>query len=206
MVSPTSLGTRSISSPRRTALPGLRLPAAVSASIAWTGSDVLLVENPDAGHDLGFRLHLGDASWRPIAPAPFDGIFAGRGVWTGRELLIPASFVKVDPAGHVSDRLFAYDPTADAWRASSLPPTGMRSLEGVWTGLYLVFYSGIQPGVAYEPATDGWLELPATLAGPHEAGYTLWAGDRIVAWGGGEGESFLRPADGLQFVPGDTPR
>lgn len=188
-----------------TTLPGLHLPAAVSASITWTGSDVLFVENPDAGHDLGFRLQLGDASWRPTAPAPFDGIFAAQGIWTGAELLVPASFVKVDPAGDVSDRLFGYDPAADVWRASSLPPTGMRSLEGVWTGRYVVFYSGIQPAVAYEATSDRWLELPATVAGQHEAGYTLWAGDRIVAWGGGEGESFLRPADGLQFVPEDTP-
>ncbi|MBI3748904.1 MAG: hypothetical protein HY262_08675 [Chloroflexi bacterium] len=40
------------------------------------------------------------------------------------------------------------------------------------------------------PAGDG--ASPAESSGP-------------AAWGGREGESFLRPADGLQFVPDDTP-
>lgn len=79
-------------------------------------------------------------------------------------------------------------------------PSGLRSLQAVWTGRHLVFYSGIQPAVAYEPAVDRWLELPPTAASQHAFAYTLWAGDRIVAWGGSEGESLLRPDDGLQFV------
>jgi N-acetylneuraminic acid mutarotase len=183
-----------------TVLPGLRLPASVSGSIAWTGSEVLFVANPDAGPAVGYRLRLGEQAWRPIAAAPFGGLSAGTGIWTGGELVIPVAFVEVDPAGNVSDRLFAYDPATDRWRASSLPPTGARGLSAVWTGRELVFYSGLQPAAGYAPAVDRWLELPPA-PGAHGFGYSLWAGDRLITWGGGEGESFLRPSDGAEFVP-----
>jgi N-acetylneuraminic acid mutarotase len=182
-------------------LPKLEMPASHTVIATWTGQDLLVVANPNQGRSAGFALHPG-SQWTSLPEPPFDGLNTGGvGVWTGTELLVPTSGARVAGEDRTWDQVFAYDPARERWRTSAPPPAGLRTLEPTWTGTFALFFSGAASADAYDPTRDLWFNLPPTGDRYREFAAGVWAGDRFVAWGGGEGESFLQPPDGIAFVP-----
>ncbi len=182
-------------------LPSSELPASWSVSAAWTGQELLLVANPNQGLSAGFRFRPGENAWSAIAAPPFAGLSTGAGVWTGSELLVP-SITKLPGEAREQGLVFAYDPESDRWRTASPPLGGLSSFEPVWTGRYAVFFAGRAPAAAYDPVGDRWFAVAPAEPPLREFASGIWADDRFIAWGGSEGESFLRPADGAVFLPG----
>lgn len=184
-----------------TSRPELEMPASHSLVAAWTGQDLLVVANPNQGRSAGFSLHPGEG-WKRIPDPPFDGLNTGAaGAWTGTELLVSTTGATVEGEDRTWDQVFAYDPVLERWRAAALPPAGIRTLEPVWTGTFALYFSGGMAADAYDPTRDLWFALPPTGDRTREFAAGIWAGDRFIAWGGGEGELFIRRPDGISFVP-----
>lgn len=63
----------------------------------------------------------------------------------------------------------------------------------VWTGLDMIVYAGSYNfnGARYRPSTDTWQMLPEIDAPIERDGQVaVWAGDRMIAWGGNDGTNF----------------
>jgi hypothetical protein len=182
-----------------TSFPSLEVPASWAVVTTWTGQEVLLIAHPNAGHSVGFMLHLPDP-WVRLPDAPFDGLNAGlTGVWTGNELLVGA---QVEDEAGTRDQVFGFDESG--WRTAASPPRAIRGIEPIWTGTMAIFFSGGVPADAYDPTRDRWFSLPAPGEAFREFAQGIWAGDRFIAWGGEEGESGYLHSDGMAFVPDAT--
>ncbi len=175
-------------------LPTLEVPTDVWAtSIAWTGTEVVVLLHPNRGRSVGFALELGEDAWRPLFDAPLLGLNTEPDVtWTGSELVV-VSFAHegVDDAPANQTYAALYDSTADRWRTSAAPPEQPPPASPVWANSRVIWASG----VAYDPAADHWLTLPAVDDRPREFPSAVWTGSELVVWGGSEGESVVRPPD-----------
>ncbi len=86
-------------------------------------------------------------------------------------------------------------PPEGRWRSLEAGPLPHRRFPAtVWTGREVLVWGGAEPrsgyldasadGAAYDPAVDGWRTLPAGPLAPRFAPAAVWAGDRMVVWGG----------------------
>jgi hypothetical protein len=96
---------------------------------------------------------------------------------------------------------------------SSAPLAPRLRTHAVWSGKELLVWSGVEPdgatdeafevvndGAAYDPATDSWRELPTAPISGRAGAAAVWAGDRLVVWGGfGAADEAL--ADGAEYLP-----
>lgn len=186
---------------RWSALPGLELPTAAAVSVTSTGEELVLLATALDAPARGFILRLGepDPAWRPIAEPPLVSLSPeGTELWTGTEILVRAS---VQGGG---DRLAAYDPNLDRWRAATPPPAGLGGGPNTWTGTLGIFglgTGGMDRLTVYDPGRDGWLLLPRPGAEIRESATQTWTGDRLILWGGLQGPSSPPPPGGLAFVP-----
>jgi hypothetical protein len=84
---------------------------------------------------------------------------------------------------------------------------------GVWSGEELLVWSGVEPGhatdeafdvvddgAAYDPTTDSWRELPTSPISGRAGAAAVWAGDRVVVWGGFSGADEALD-DGAAYLP-----
>ena len=184
-------------------LPGLDLPGRASFSVAWSDDQVVLFATAFGGRAVGFHIDPGSVepppAWQPIAEPPLLRLnVEGPELFTGTEVLV-SSFVQGG-----GDRVVAYDVARDSWRSASPPPLGLGGGSNTWTGTLAVFglgTGGMDRRTIYDPTRDGWLGAPDATAILRESATQVWTGDRLLLWGGFEGESFLRPANGFAFVP-----
>lgn len=179
---------------RWSALPGLELPTATAISLTSTGEEIVLLATAFDAPARGFLLRLGepDPAWRPIVDPPLVSLSPrGTELWTGTEILVRAY---VQGGG---DRIVAYDPNLDRWRAATSPPAGLGGGPNTWTGTLAIF----GPLMVYDPGRDGWLTLPRSGAEIRESATQTWTGDRLILWGGLQGPSSPPPPGGLAFVP-----
>ena len=171
-----------------TQLPASPLSPRQSATLHWTGDEVLMLGGSDAPPCPasascyepttppladGAAFDPGTRTWRTIAPAPVPFEWAtvvqlGDVVY----LAVPGSSGRPDTRA----AFLAYDLGRDRW--TDLPvPTGSE-LEGglVAAGDRVVFYStgdefGEHPDWSFDPATGAWTELPDD---PLPATYSRW--------------------------------
>jgi hypothetical protein len=77
----------------------------------------------------------------------------------------------------------------------------------VWAGAAMLVWGGccdpqgaeLFDGAGYDPATDGWWNLPAAPLAPRQLHTAVWTGDRMVVWGGRAGlEEYPPDAAGYQ--------
>jgi hypothetical protein len=178
----------------------LDVPASRLASAAWDGDALILVLQPNQGNAVAWS-YRPSSGWTEL-PAPPVGVGAlgGSATWTGSRVLVPAIGAPL-VNGQVSDQILEFDPTAAAWQHGSRPPAGLLILNPVWTGHLALFGGGQQAG-AYEPTLQRWLEIPPRPDGQSSEATSVWAGDRLLAWGGSDGESGFFPTDGLEYIPG----
>ncbi|MCB0876628.1 MAG: hypothetical protein KDB46_10595 [Solirubrobacterales bacterium] len=85
-----------------------------------------------------------------------------------------------------SHRGWSYSPAADEWSAMPAAPRGIGPA-AVWTGSEAIFFDLSSrrpaPGLAFAPDTGEWRELAPSPLRSADA-EAVWAGDRLIAWGG----------------------
>lgn len=181
-------------------------------AVVWTGDELVVLagSNGPGIDDPAIAYDPVDDSWRTLTPPPVDQLGGVDSVWTGEEILLPALEL-------------AYRPAANTWRSmAAIPNPGRLSPASVWTGAELLLWggcrgvqcdedpsTGVGEGIAYDPSTDTWRELPeAPIAGGANA-VGVWTGEIVVFFAGGvepgPGENFASydPAtDSWAAVPG----
>lgn len=171
-------------------------PRALAAS-AWTGSELLVwggwqgtsgSEFAEGFLDDGAAYDPASDTWRALPPPPIDGR-APLSVWTGRELLVWGTALRVEDRRRDGA---AYDPANDSWRSISQAPIELTDATAVWTGEEMIVFGaalccGNDPesqtaiGAAYDPANDTWRRIPDSTLSP-QASTAAWNGDEIIAW------------------------
>lgn len=183
-----------------TELPLIDRPA---DTVALVGDDqgLLALVLPLEGRAVLFG--LGPSGWAELAAPPFDGIDVGEyPIWSGRDLV--ASAAGRGAQGRVVPGTpFIYDRDHGEWRTGFAPPAATGGANPLWTGRVALYYAGSGPSLAYDPATDRWSQVDAAAPELPGLGYAVWAGDRLVVWGGGNGDSLVQTNVGIEFVPDD---
>ncbi len=151
---------------------------------------------------------LSEDGWHPLllGVADTERLQATAGVWTGAELIVWGGhdvFQKNLASGAV------YDPATGSWRPTATDwntPSARYGCTAVWTGSEMLVWGGLedQPwpyssrltwtGGRYDPALDRW-EVTGTGPGtplPRYGHSAIWAGDRMIVWGGkGDWNAYL---------------
>jgi hypothetical protein len=182
-------------------------PRALMGS-AWTGSELLVwggwsgrygYEFAEGFLDDGAAYDPASDSWRVLPPAPIDAR-APLSVWTGREMLVWGTAVRVEDRPRDGA---AYDPATDSWRPIAEAPIELTDATAMWTGSEMIafgaaLHGGNVPetptaiGAAYDPASDSWRQLPESDIDPN-ANTASWLDDRLIAWDYSEHTSAYSP-------------
>jgi hypothetical protein len=155
----------------------------------WTGSEMVVVSGdanvPGNGFNLAAAYDPAHDTWRTLPDAPVGDVDP-TAVWTGTEVVLWGT-----PDGGA-----AYNPCTNRWRVTAPMPEGgpltaVYGTASVWTGAEMVVWGGSMStnfpraeAAAYEPKTDRWRVLPASIASP--VLYTpdpVWTGHEMFAWG-----------------------
>jgi N-acetylneuraminic acid mutarotase len=161
--------------------PGGLVPHAV-----WTGSEMVVWDGFPANR--GARYDPATDTWSPMetagAPSPRHSHVVS---WTGSRVLVNGGFDDVFPPTPEIQMGGSYDPATNTWSSFWDPLALQTSLQSLWTGAQ-VFAWGPYDRFRYDPATDVWTTL-STVNAPAPAGgqSAVWAGDRLIVWGGGSG-------------------
>jgi N-acetylneuraminic acid mutarotase len=180
----------------------------------------------------GVAYDPGANRWRRLAPSPQSPQLADRHlldrttVWTGSRLLVfnywsrsardpgivSQTGMTVEPDGC---EVWAYDPAADTWT----PVPGLAGgaawpeAAGAWTGSELLVWSTTitsdlrsvaNTASAYNPGSGRWRRLPPAPIAPRQLAGLVWAGDRLLVWGGLRnlrGNRLAYPDDGAAYDP-----
>lgn len=187
---------------RWSTLPAAPIAPRDGASVAWTGSE-LLVWGGFSGDQIqelygdGAAFTPATGRWRLLPDSPLAPRMGQTTVWTGSQMLIWGGDTRVGAtASQAAGDGAAYDPATNSW--SLLPPAPISPRAdaiGVWTGAEMIVLGGQPSGAAtlpedgdgavYDPASGSWQSLPAPVP-PH--GHPLmWstaiqAGGELVAW------------------------
>jgi hypothetical protein len=181
-------------------------PRAHPAS-AWTGEELLIWGGSDERQgarrlfDDGAAYEPATDSWRMLPDAPIRAR-APLSVWTGRQLLVWGTALRVDPRPRDGA---AYDPRADAWQPIAAAPIELTDATALWTGdAMIVFGAALHGGnfpetktaiaAAYDPETDRWRQLPDSDLSP-QASTAAWAAREIVVWDYLNGTAALDPRE-----------
>jgi hypothetical protein len=129
-------------------------------------------------------------TFRKLPRSPLAPSQAPLGAWTGHELILFVS--GFDPEGKPWPARFAraaaYDPAKNAWRRiAPLPDAGLRFASStVWDGRELLVAgagANARLAFAYTPSTNHWRRL-ASLPSARVGATAVWAGTRLLLWGG----------------------
>jgi hypothetical protein len=168
------------------------LPWRVDAAMGWTGDELLVIggsNGPGLGQ-IGAAYRPATDTWRTIADPPVVGgenewspAPRGPAMWTGSELVLPASGL-------------AYRPADDTWRTIAVSPLSDRARPvTVGTGSQFVVWGGcmvrgsqcdeindglLGDGAVYDVATDAWTALPPSPLTPAVHAVGVWDGDEVV--------------------------
>ncbi len=192
---------------------------------AWTGRELVVLPgtDPDGKPTGGAAYDPAKDRWRRIASPPQERLQASV-VWDGRELLVAGGSGAPAPKTgfrKVVSVPYAYNPATDRWRTLSAMDKGLygrKNAGAVWTGTKLLLWGGqtqasgrevIAPhGLAYDPKTNRWSELPGAPLLGRVSPVAVWTGKAMLVWGGdpwldAPGSSDSWPfLDGAAFTPG----
>lgn len=191
---------------------------------AWTGLQLVVLPgvDPDGKRTGGAAYDPVKDTWRLIASPPQERL-GSNVVWDGRELLVVGGSGLPDPKTGMRKLVsvpFAYNPATNRWRtlaAMDKGRYGRKNAGAVWTGTKLLLWGGqtqagghevIAPhGLAFDPKTNRWLELPGAPLLGRVGPVAVWTGKALLVWGGdpwidGPGSSDTWPfLDGATFTP-----
>lgn len=160
-----------------------KFPAYGSSSL-WNGTE-LIVFPTFAGEGAAFD--PATATWRALPAVPID---PGAMAWTGSEVLA---------FDGESGELARFFPGEASWRMATPAPLSGRAIGAavwgggrfaVWGGLHFDDAPGstgptrLRDGAAYDPASDTWASMGAMPASSPAVAGGVYAGDRVLAWGG----------------------
>jgi nucleotide-binding universal stress UspA family protein len=181
-----------------------------TAVTVWTGRQLLSWGGGCCGSDSaeGAAYTPATNARQQLPPAPLAGRHTS-GAWTGTELIVVGG-------GNTDGRIFrdaaAYNPTTRSRRRLPPMPAPRTGATATWTGTEVLVvgghHSGIltgglyADGVAYNPATNRWRQLPGMEVGRigHSA---VWTGRQLLVWGGQTVRAGVRtaPPHGLAYDP-----
>lgn len=133
-------------------------------------------------------------SWRLLPDAPIAPATPVAAVWTGEEVLVWGSTDR----SAASREGAAYNPNTNQWRRLPDAPAAINLGTAVWADgdpkerhEMIVFGAQLDNnnaseidqavGIAYDPESDSWRELPDVALSP-QASAIAWTGTRIIAW------------------------
>jgi len=166
------------------------------AAAVWTGDEVLVWGGYAKGgtFDDGAAYDPATGTWRVLPAAPLSARAPVATVWTGTEMIVWGSTSRDQPAARDGA---AFDPRASRWRTIAPAPValnlaGWPSPSSVWTGQEMIVVGSLlddnnasklpsATGLAYNPATDAWRELPKVKLSP-QASTAAWTGSKVLAW------------------------
>lgn len=173
------------------------LAGRAEAGAAFTGTEIVIW-----GGYSGQQRPLGDGaaydpqsdSWRLLPDAPIPPAIPVATVWTGEEVLVWGSTDR----SAASRAGAAYNPTTNQWRRLPDAPAAINLGTAVWTGgdssrpqEMIVFGAELDNsnvseldhgvGIAHDPASDKWRELPDVALSP-QASAIAWTGEEVIAW------------------------
>lgn len=184
--------------------------AQVPQEVVWTGTHVLTWQ-PE-GTSPGALYDPKQDRWTSIPPPPAVASPAGRAVWIGEELAAEGA-VLPDNGGPVEQRLLLFNPTRNAWRISTPPPTFIRGwphMDPIWTGREVVLNSDGGAGTyAYDPQTNTWRTISnpdLSIASGFFRGVQLDNGQVVVRVGNPQQPlQILDPVTGTWSTSGPPP-
>jgi len=201
---------------------GADVPAARDMHTAvWTGREMIVWGGQSSGNFLptGGRYNPDADTWASssLTAATGANVPAGRvahsAVWTGREMIVWGG-QGATPTTATGGR---YNPTTDAWAASSLAtgtgsnvPSARCIHAAVWTGREMIVWGGYDGGFSrtggrYDPEADTWATCSLTAGAganvPEGRAYAsaVWTGSEMIVWGGMK--SAAAAADGGLYNP-----
>jgi hypothetical protein len=149
-----------------------------------------------------------------------ESVMGRRRTWQVAAVVVLAGVATGSLWIYVTDRGSQSEPGPEAvdhpgsMRTISSAPLAPRvRTHAAWSGEELLVWSGVQPGdatdeafdvvddgAAYDPTTDSWRTLPTAPISGRAGAAAVWAGDRLIVWGG-----FSRPDaaldDGAAYLP-----
>ena len=168
---------------------------------AWTGKEAIIAGGSrlDYTHPVVREQTMASAAaynpatrtWRKLPPMP-QARTGGTALWDGTEFL----YLGGNRAGANAPSAdgFAFSPATGRWRRLPVMPFNRGAFAAVWTGHQVLVWGGwtgtgaaprIPPhGLAYDPATGQWSDLP--MAPLHGRSYPagVWTGRQMIVWGG----------------------
>ena len=175
-------------------------PASRFPSGVWAGDELIVWGGIGNGDDLvtGGRYDPATDSWTATSTA---GAPSGRHFhsahWSGEQMLIWGGMDgNLDAGTYLADG-GRYDPALDSW--TPIPAAGAPGARiwhaSVWTGSELLVWGGCHgpancgtayaDGGSYSPAGGEWTPTPMASAPSARNLHTgVWAGDRLIVWGG----------------------
>jgi hypothetical protein len=190
----------------------------------WTGEEVLVWDDSNIDDTSGKWIDGGRGAaynpatdrWRPLPRSPLTNRTWAIQAWTGSQLLVISGSCGDSGEIRCQDGA-AYDPAANTWTpipalaggASAIAPEAAST----WTGSELIIWSATtsQDGLrirnaarAYNPRSRRWRTLPPAPITPRRLAAAVWAGDRLLVWGGLRhlpGGRLAYPDDGAAYDP-----
>jgi hypothetical protein len=178
---------------RWSVLPASPLDGRSDPAFAWTGSELLVWGGWDGGFrdppyfDDGAAYDPVRGTWRMLPAAPLSARTTFS-VWTGKELIVWGSTDRFD---RMRDGA-AYDPSTDTWRRIADAPADITDGSAIWTGEEMIVFGAALDGnnhadtptaigIAYDPASDTWRDLPPSSLSP-QAVTASWLAGEMIAW------------------------
>lgn len=182
-----------------------------SHTAVWTGTEMIVWGGfgGSSYFNNGGRYQPEAQLWNSVATT---GAPSGRSdhatVWTGTRMIVWGGR---NGAGYLSDGGL-YNPTANQWTALTLPsaPEARHSATAIWSNDRMVVWGGeasagpVNSGGRLLLNTDGtpqqWDAVSTANAPSARVGHSaVWTGDRMIVWGGRNGDSFF--GDGALYDP-----
>ncbi len=177
------------------------IPSRINHSVTWAGDRVVVWGGGDSETlqitNDGAAWEPATGEWQDVPEAPIEGRWAHDAVWTGSELLVWGGSAGPDHLAECFMDGARYDAAAVTWAEIPEAPGPMRCAATVlWTGDELIVVGGhasagppspgdrLDDGIAYDPTTDQWRQLPSA-PGPARAGAVGgWVDGHVVIYGG----------------------
>lgn len=213
-------------------LPVAHPASAVGATVAWTGTELLVWMTYEFTTRLtgnssmtstgkqAFVWKSGSSTWSQIPPSP-DNVFTygANAIWTGQKVLLLGGTGCLPGTGCAAETTgmgFAFDPALEVWRQMPSRSVLVQSVPETWTGHAVVVLNQgaeigagtgaiLSPGdsAVYDPASDSWLNLPRGPVGTLDNASVAWTGRQLLVWDGGDTYTRGAPA-GEELTPSNS--
>ena len=175
-------------------LPPVRVPSSMLDWMMWTGHDVLLLTYPEAESAPVLVSKFDSASWLwgPVVSGRTPALFTSAPIQVAGDVLVYGPEISSDETVHG----YLFDEAIDRW-----VPYGAEVPRGnievtTWDGSEAL---AVGARAALDPRCQRWSPLPQEHRLPSEGYSAIWAGDRLIVWGGRSGEAASGSTSGFEL-------